>query len=158
MKRFLSIAVVVLMIAAVFSACGRPNVTTTVDAKYVDDFAKGYASDIKTDDDGNTTYEFTADQYDKYMNDYRSAVKDEYVKDIKTPGQYSYISEDAQSLIIGVDPDSYDEETCRAEAEQAGKAAMKVNMNSKNPSGKIAVTVENANTAEDYFTIEVTAD
>lgn len=158
MRKIFAIVAAVLLIAAVLCGCGNKTVTTSVDAKYVDDFAKNYASDVKADDNGNVSYEFTPEKYEEFISDYNRVVRDESLEDLNTGHQYVYLSQDGAELSVGVKPDEYDEDTCRAEAEQMGKDVMKYNMNVENPTGKISVTFENANTGDEYFTIEVTED
>ena len=72
MKKILVLAIAVLMTVVVLAGCGKDTaaaVSTTVPAKYVDDFAKKYASDVKVDDDGNVSYSFTPDQYEEFERD-----------------------------------------------------------------------------------------
>ncbi|MBQ3416507.1 MAG: hypothetical protein IJH32_01550 [Ruminococcus sp.] len=162
MKKILAITFVLLMIVAVLAGCakkaGETAVSTNVPAKYVDDFAKKYASDVKVDDDGNVSYSFTDEQYEQFENDYRSEVKKEAEAQIQTYGQYSYITNDGTEYIVGIMPEAYDEEACKAEAEVVGKYAIKYIMNTDHPQNTIKVTYENCQNNEDYFTIEVSAD
>ncbi|MBQ6153228.1 MAG: hypothetical protein IJJ15_05740 [Ruminococcus sp.] len=161
MKKILVLAIAVLMTVVVLAGCGKDTaaaVSTTVPAKYVDDFAKKYASDVKVDDDGNVSYSFTPDQYEEFERDYRSEVKDEAEAMIETYGQYSYITDDGTEYIVGIMPEAYDEEACKAEAEKVGKQAVKYIMNTDHPQTTIKVTYENCQNSEDYFTIEVSAD
>lgn len=161
MKKILAIAFAVLMTVAILAGCAKDTaaaVSTSVPAKYVDDFAKKYASDVKVDDDGNVSYSFTPDQYAEFERDYRAEVKKEAESEIKTYGQYSYITDDGTEYVVGIMPEAYDEASCKAEAEVAGKQAIKYIMNTDHPQNTIKVTYENCQTNEDYFTIEVTAD
>lgn len=162
MKKILAIACVVLMTVAILAGCAKDtaaaSVSTTVPAKYVDDFAKKYASDVKVDDNGNVSYSFTEEQYENFERDYRSEVKDEAEAMIETYGQYSYITDDGTEYIVGIMPEAYDEEACKAEAEKVGKQAIKFIMNTDHPQNTIKVTYENCQNNEDYFTIEVAAD
>lgn len=165
MKKFLCVAAAVLLIASLLAGCGK-TVKTTVDAKYADDFAKNYASDISVDDDGNVSYEFTSDKYEEFLEDYYEEVESESKQIIidyeeadpdTTYGQYVYYNPDITEIIVGVMPNSYDEAHCREEAQQVGELALKYQMNTKDPKGSLTVTYENCNTGDDYFTITVEA-
>lgn len=163
MKRFLLTALAVLMIVAVLAGCGKSSgssasVSTTVPAKYVDDFAKSYASDVQVDSNGNASYTFTQEKYEEFEKAYRTEVKDEAESQIKTYGQYSYLTDDGTEYVVGVMPEGYDEESCKAEAEVVGKTAIKYILNTDHPQTTIKVTYKNCQTNEDFFTIEVTAD
>lgn len=162
MKKILAITFAVLMTVAVLAGCAKSteptSISTNVPAKYVDDFAKKYASDVKVDDDGNVSYSFTDEQYEEFERDYRAEVKDEAEAMIQTYGQYSYITDDGTEYVVGIMPEAYDEEACKAEAEVVGKQAIKFIMNTDHPQNTIKVTYENCQNNEDYFTIEVAAD
>ncbi len=158
MKKFLCILAAVVLIAAVLVGCGKSNVSTNVPAKYVDDFAKDYATDVKVDAEGNVSYTFTPEKYEEFIDDYRLSVRKEAEEDIKTYGQYSYLTDDGTEYIVGVMPEAYDEAACKAEAEVIGKKAIKFVMNTDHPQNSIKVTYRNCNNDEVYFTIEVTAD
>lgn len=162
MKKILAITFAVLMTVAILAGCAKSteasSVSTNVPAKYVDDFAKKYASDVKVDDDGNVSYSFTDEQYKEFERDYRSEVKNEAEAQIQTYGQYSYLTDDGTEYVVGIMPEAYDEAACKAEAEVVGKQAIKFVMNTDHPQNTIKVTYENCQNNEDFFTIEVTAD
>lgn len=160
MKKALLLIVLVLACAVFLTACGK--VTTTVDSQWDDGFAKGYASDVKTED-GKTTYEFSDDQYKQFTIDYGRNVRTEAVDEVlgNENGQYTSLSADGTEYIVGINGSYVEQvgiEQCKKEAEEAGKIILKYNMNTKNPTGKLKVIYKDANTGAEYFTIEVTAD
>lgn len=160
MKRALSLIILVLICAVMLTACGK--VKTSVDSQWDDGFAKNYASDVKTDSNGKTTYEFTEDQYKNFTADYGKSLRTEAVEEVlgNENGQYTSLSEDGTEYVVGING-SYVQEVgidqCKKEAEEAGKIILKYNMNTKNPTGKVTVIYKDANTGEEYFSIEVTA-
>ena len=161
MKRIIAIVMAVLMIAAVFAACGDSNdpnrkVTTTVKSQYDDGFAKSYATSVKTDDNGNTTYEFTGSQYDDFVYDYNNKVSSTITKDIASKhesnyGEYAYIKAEANSVIIGLNPGEYDEETCKAEAPAYAEYAWSFFQSLEKPVSAIKVVYCNANDQSDVY-------
>lgn len=158
MKKFLCAVLAVLMMAVLFAGC---KVKTTVDPKYVDDFINDYASPDQVDENGVVTYKFENKEiYDQFAKDYYEEVQAESRMVIESIGQYSYYNPDITEIVVGVTPESYEElgeEALKAEAQKVGEKAMKYQMNLKNPKGELTVTYRNANTAEVYFTITVTA-
>lgn len=157
MKRLICAVMAVLMICALFAGC---TVKTNVDAKYSDGFADDYASGKKVDKDGNVSYEFENDKYEQFVSDYYEEVKEESRLEIKSSGQYSYYNPEITEIVVGVTPEAYEElgeDALKAEAVSVGEAALKFQMNMKNPKGSLTVTYRNANTSEDYFTITVEA-
>ncbi len=157
MKRIFCTLLAVLMIAALFAGC---KVNTTVEPKYVDDFANDYAEATEVDKDGNISYEFQADKYEEFVDDYYEEVKEDSRLEIKSTGQYSYYNPEITEIVVGVTPESYEElgeEQLKLEAMSVGEAALKFQMNTKDPKGELTVTYRNANTSEEYFTITVTA-
>jgi len=146
------------MLATLFAGC---KVKTTVDSKYVDGFAEDYASAKNVDDEGNVSYEFEDDKYDEFAKDYYEVVKEESRLEIESAGQYSYYNPEITDVVVGITPKAWEEmgeEALKAEAQKVGEAALKYQMNLKNPAGELTVTYRNANTSEDYFTITVKAE
>ncbi len=157
MKRFFAALLAVMMIAVLFAGC---KVSTTVDKKYVDDFAEGYASSKEVDKDGNVSYEFEDDKYDEFAKDYYEVVKEESRLQIESAGQYSYYNPEITEVVVGITPQAWEEmgeEALKAEAQKVGETALKYQMNLKNPAGELTVIYRNANTSEEYFSIKVEA-
>ena len=157
MKRFICATLAVMVLAAALCGC---TVKTTVEPKYNDNFADSYASDKVVDENGNITYEFDDDKYEEFANDYYDVVKEESRLEIKSSGQYSYYNPDITEIVVGVTPEAYaelGEEALKDEAMKVGQAAMKYQMNMKNPKGELTVTYKNANTNEEYFTVKLEA-
>lgn len=158
MKKLIGITLIILSIAVLLAGC---KVTTTVDAKYNDGFAANYASATEVDENGNVSYEFEGDKFDQFADDYYDVVKEESRLEIKSSGQYSYYNPDITEIVVGITPEAWDEmgeSELKSEAFAVGEAALKYQMNMKNPSGKIDVTYRNANTSEEYFTITIEAE
>ncbi|MBQ8539552.1 MAG: hypothetical protein IJ433_07860 [Ruminococcus sp.] len=157
MKKLFSAILASMMLATVLCGC---SVKTTVETKYTDDFADSYASKKEVDKDGNVKYEYEKDEYEQFAADYYEEVKEESRLEIESSGQYSYYSPDITEIVVGINPESYEElgeEVLKAEAQKVGESALKYQMNLKNPKGELTVTYRNANTAEEYFTITVKA-
>lgn len=158
MKRLICAILAILMIAVFFTGC---KVNTTVDAKYVDEFVKDYATP-QENEDGSVEYEFESnDKYEQFLTDYYEKVQEDSRLEIKSSGQYSYYNPDITEVIVGVTPESYEklgEEKLKEEAQSVGEAALKYQMNTKDPKGELEVTYRNANTSEEYFTITVKAE
>lgn len=157
MKKFICTTLTVMMLALLLTGC---KVKTSVDSKYVDDFVNDYAQ-AEVDENGNANYEFeNKDRYDAFVSDYYEEVKEESRLEIKSSGQYSYYNPEITEIVVGVTPEAYEElgeEALKAEAQTVGEAAMKFQMNTKNPKGELTVIYRNANTSEDYFEITVKA-
>lgn len=158
MKRIICALLAVLMMAVLFASC---KVETKVDPKYVDDFVSDYASPDQVDENGVVTYKFESKKvYEQFAKDYYEEVKEESRLVIESAGQYSHYNPEITEIIVGVTPEAYEElgeEYLKAEAQKVGEEAMKYQMNLKNPKGELTVTYRNANTAEEYFTVTVTA-
>lgn len=157
MKRLICTILAVMTIAVLLVGC---KVTTTVDAKYNDGYAANYASATEVDENGNVSYEFEGDKYEQFASDYYEVVKEESRLQIKSSGQYSYYNPEITEIVVGITPEAWDEmgeQELKVEALKVGEAALKYQMNMKNPSGEIEVTYRNANTSEEYFTITVEA-
>ena len=164
MKRIIAALLAVLMVCALLAACGERTVKTSVDAKYDEGFAKSYAKSTGTDDNGNTTYEFTGDKYDEFVYDYRNSVAKEITSDIAskhddTYGQYAYVNVDKKAVIIGLNPGEYDAAEAEAEAPAHAENAFKVFKNLENPISTITVQYVNANDQDEvYGSFEFTAE
>ncbi len=157
MKRFIYATLAAMMFATMLTGC---TVKTTVAPKYTDNFADSYASKKEVDSNGNVKYEFEKEEYDQFTADYYEEVKEESRLEIESSGQYSYYNPEITEIIVGITPEAYEElgeEALKAEAQKVGESAMKYQMNLKNPKGELTVTYRNANTADVYFTITVTA-
>lgn len=157
MKKLFSAILASMMLATVLCGC---SVKTSVEPKYTDDFADSYASKKEVDKDGNVKYEYEKEEYEQFAADYYEEVKEESRIEIQSSGQYSYYNPDITEIVVGITPESYEElgeEVLKAEAQKVGESALKYQMNLKNPKGELTVTYRNANTAEEYFTITVTA-
>ena len=165
MKRIFALVLAVLMIAALFCACNGNNsgrtVKTSVSTKYDDGFAKSYANSTSTDENGNTTYEFTAEKYDKFVYDYRNNVAgditDEIVKNHDSSfGQFAYIDPDKQAVIIGLNPGEYEDGFAEAEAPTYAASAFNFFQSLENPVSVVKVIYCNANNQDEiYGTFEV---
>ena len=158
MKRVIYTLLAIVMIALLMTGC---KVKTTVDAKYADGFAEDYAASKEVEDNGNVSYVFEGDKYDEFVGAYYDAVKEESRLEIKSSGQYSYYNPEITEIVVGITPEAWEdmgEEKLRAEAQAVGDAALKFQMNTKNPKGELEVTYRNANTSENYFTIVIEAE
>lgn len=163
MKRIFALIVVLALVCALLCSCGEKTGTikTTVNSKYVDDYVKPYAEDVKTEENGNITYQFSDENYKKFLSDYNVKVKDEAEEKIQTYGQYSYLNPEGTEYIVGIMPEAFDKaniEDLKKEAEEAGKAAIKYQMNTNKPVGKLTVIYKNCSTGDEYFRIEVEAE
>ena len=111
--------------------------------------------------DGNAQYEFKdKDTYESFVKDYYEEVKEDSRLEIESSGQYSYYNPDITEIIVAVTPEAYEElgeEALKKEALEVGEAAMKFQMNTKNPKGELTVIYRDANTSEVYFEIKVEA-
>jgi hypothetical protein len=164
MKRIIAIIMAVLMIGALLAACGAKTVKTTVDAKYDDGFAKSYANSVTTDSNGNSTYEFSDEQYEKFEHDYKNSIANEVTDEVlkyhePNYGEYNYIKPEENALIIGVNPGQYVEAEAAAEAPAYGAYAMKYFQSISKPVSTIKIVFCNANNqSEVYGTFEYTAE
>ena len=169
MKRIIAALLAVMMVCALLAACGDgddPNrtVKTTVESKYDEGFAKNYARSVETDDNGNTTYEFSGSKYDEFVYDYRNNVAKDISSEIaskheSTYGQYAYINIDRKAVIVGLNPGEYDAATAEAEAPSYAESAFKVFQNLETPESTISVIFCNANDQNEvYGSFEFTAE
>lgn len=157
MKKIICTAITVMMLALLLTGC---KVKTSVESKYVDDFVGNYA-EAEIDENGDAKYEFQSKKkYNEFVSDYYEEVKEESRLEIKSSGQYSYYNPEITEIVVGVTPEAYEElgeDALKAEALTVGEAAMKFQMNTKNPKGELTVIYRNANTAEEYFEITIKA-
>lgn len=161
MKRIVSLVVIVLMFAFLLTGCG--NVKNTIAKEYDDGFAKSYAVNVTTDDDGNTSYEFTEEKYKEFLEDYDKKVRDELVDTkivLQNSGQFMYFDSNGKELYLGIKPEYYEkkgEAALKKEAQKVGEYALKYTLSNKGSGDKITVVYLNANTSQEYFRVEVTA-
>ncbi len=157
MKKIICTIIAVMMLALLLTGC---KVKTSVEPEYVDDFVNDYA-ESEVDENGNTNYEFKSkDKYEEFVSDYYEEVKEESRLEIKSSGQYSYYNPEITEIVVGITPEAYKElgeDTLKAEAVTVGEAAMKFQMNTKNPKGELTVIYRDANTSEVYFEITIKA-
>ena len=156
MKKLIAIALVIVAVAALFCACGEEGetkttgpVTTTVKAQYDDGYASNYASNTTTDDDGNRVYEFSGEQYDAYVENHRNTISSEIQRAFvdnhdKKYGEYAYIKDDANSIIVGLHDGEYDAEIAEKDAEKAAQLGFKYFQSLQKPVDTIKVVYCNA--------------
>lgn len=151
MKRIIALTLAVLMIAALFCACGEKKksddgsnngantastasntpkeVKTTVEAKYDKGFAENYAKSVTTDDNGNKVYEFDGNSYENYTRDYNNTLSAEITNDLiqnhdANYGQFAYLNNEKRAAVIGLNPGQYDEAVAAQEAESIAQNAI----------------------------------
>ncbi|MBQ3329697.1 MAG: hypothetical protein IJG87_00795 [Ruminococcus sp.] len=157
MKRFFALALAVLVIGAFLCACGESQgVKTTVSEKYDDGYAASYASSTSKDDNGNVVYEFSGDQYNSYVKDHKNTLGADIQEDIAAQhkeayGEFAYINEEKQAVIIGVHQEEYDEETAKTESASAAEYGFKYFQNLQNPVDTIHVIYCDANNQDVIF-------
>ena len=164
MKRLFALLLTAAVFCALLCACGKKNVTTAVSSKYDDGYAARYASSSSKDDNGNTVYEFSGDQYEDYLTNHKNTLGAEIQKDISEQheekyGEYAYINEEKQAVIIGVHQEEYNEETAKKEAASAAEYGFKYFQNLQSPVSSIKVIYCNANNQEEvYGSFDFTAE
>ena len=170
MKRFIAITLAVLMLAALLCACGENNskggatVTTTVEAKYDDGYAKRYASSTSTDDNGNTVYEFEADKYDTFRESHNNTLSKDMQHEVAEKrsqdyGEYIYIKEEKNAVIVGAHKDKYVEKEAEEDAAMLAEYGFRYFQNLQKPVDTIQVIYCNANDQNEIFgTFEFTAN
>lgn len=152
-------AVVIIAVVLVVILSGG-KVKTEVPAKYVDGFADKYAESKTVDSEGNVKYTFADDKYEQFLKDYHAVVKAESEPLIEVR-QNTHYNLNVPEIKVGLQDGVFEEvgeEALRAEAQAVGEAAIKYQMNTKNPIKSIPVTYRNANTGKVYFEIVVTAE
>lgn len=166
MKRFFALALAFVMICAFLCACGEKNanVKTTVPAKYDDGYAAKYASSTSKDESGNVVYEFSDEEYNNYLSDHKNSLGADIQKDIASQheekyGEYAYINEEKQAVIVGVHKEEYNEETAKTESASAAEYGFRYFQNLQTPVDTIHVIYCNANNQEEvYGTFDYTAN
>lgn len=175
MKRIITVLIAVLMIGVVLCSCGKKdekakNVTTTVPAKYDDGYAEKYADSFSTDDDGNVVYKFSGDKYDEYLKSHKNTLGKEVQGELKMShtgtddeaakyGEYAYIKDDANAVIIGVHKKEYDKKVAEKESAIAAEYGFKYFQNLEKPVDTITVIYCDANNQDTVFgEFEYTAD
>ena len=140
MKRIIALSLAVLMIAALFCACGekkdeaKSDETATKSVKTViapaddDGTAEKYAKNVTTDSNGNKVYEFDSNSYSEYTRNHNNKVSAAITQDVIKAhdsgfGQYCYINDDKKAVIVGVNPGKYDEASAKKEASSLAEKA-----------------------------------
>jgi len=168
MKRIIALVLAVLMLTVLLCACGEKQkattITTKVAAEYDDGYAKSYANSITKDDDGNTVYEFSEEQYDDYRHEHNNVLSADIQKDLAAAhdtsyGEYAYINEDKQAVIVGVHEGKYNEEESKEEAKSLAEYGFKYFQNLQTPVNTIKVIYANANDqSQEFGSFEFTAE
>lgn len=164
MKRFFAIILAAVLVAAVLCACGDDAIKTTVESKYDDGFAKDYASNVSTDSNGNTVYEFTDEKYEEFTTDYKNSLNTDIESDIAAGheaayGQFAYINEADHAVVVGLNDGEYDEATAQAEADKAAEYGFKYFQNLREPVDTLTVKFVFANDQSVVFgSFEYTAE
>lgn len=169
MKRLFALALAVVMIGAFLCACGNKNktegnVSTNVQTKYDDGYAAKYASSTSKDDNGNVVYEFSGEQYKSYLNDHKNSLGADIQQDLAAQhdgkyGEYAYINDEKQAVIIGVHTEEYNEETAKTESAAAAQYGFKYFQSLQTPVNTIHVIYCDANNQDTVFgTFDYTAE
>ncbi len=164
MKRFFALALAVAVICSLLCACGKKTVTTAVSSKYDDGYASKFASSSSKDDSGNTVYEFSGDQYENYLKNHKNTLGADIQKDLSDQhdgkyGEFAYINEEKQAVVIGVHPEEYNEESAKKESASAAEYGFKYFQSLQAPVSSIKVIYCNANNqSEIYGTFDYTAE
>ena len=168
MKRILALSLAVLMIAALFCACGEKSsegtdnkanadsVKTVVNPKYDEGVAEQYAKNVTTDENGNKVYEFDNASYKSFTQNYNNkvsaAITNDVVKTHDTSfGQYCYINDDKKAVIIGVNPGKYDQASAEKEAEGLAQKAFAYFQNLQPPVDTVYVIYCNCNNQDEEY-------
>ena len=170
MKRIFALILAAAMLTALFCACGNDSgktggtVTTTVKAKYDDGYAKQYADSTKTDENGNTVYEFSGDKYDNYLKSHNNTVSKNIQQEIgakhdKSYGEFVYLDNDRKAVVVGIHEGKFDEKVAKEEAKSAAEDGFKYFQSLQTPVDTISVIYCNANDQSQVFgTFEFTAE
>ena len=167
MKRIIALALAVLMMAALFCACGEEKksddagtdsnqIKAVIDSKYDDGFAEQYAKSVTTDDSGNKVYEFDAEGYKEYTRNYNNKISASITNEVSKNhsedyGQYCYINEEKQAVIVGVNPGKYDEAAAKEEAPALAKQAFSYFKGIETPTDTVKVLYCNANNQDEVY-------
>ena len=165
MKRFIAIVLAALMLTALLCACGKEKtVTTKVAAEYDDGYAQSFADSSTKDADGDTVYEFKESQYDKYRQEHNNVLSADMQKDLAAAhdasyGEFVYINEDKQAVIVGIHEGKFNEEEAKKEAEALAEYGFKYFQSLQTPVSTIKVIYANANDqSQEFGTFEFTAE
>ena len=177
MKRIIALTLAVLMVAALFCACGekkkapennnsvtQKEVKTTVEKKYDEGFAEKYAKSVSTDSNGNKVYEFDGSSYDTYTHDYNNKISSQVSSDLASEhessyGQFCYINDEKKAFVVGLNPGQYDEAVASEEAKKLAQQATPYFMGLETPVKTFYVIYCNANNQNEvYGTFEFTAE
>lgn len=156
MKKIFAVILAILMIGALLAACGSKTVKTTVSKTYDDGYAKDFANTAKTDDNGNTTYEFTDEKYDDYIYRHNNVVSQEISKEIvarhgSTFGQFVRLDGEKNAVVIGLNPGEYDASIAAEEAPVLGAKAWPYFQSLEKPVSSISVLYVNANNQDEVY-------
>ncbi len=122
-------------------------ITVISPARYDDGFAAQYASSMSRNTDGDAVYSFTAERYSEYTKQHLNALSKDLVKaindrhksDPKPYGEYAYINNEKNAIIIGVYSDTYDGAKAKEEAAVAAEYGFKYFQNLHDPVDTIQV-------------------
>lgn len=173
MKRIVALTLAVLMIAALFCACGEQKsedgnsssaaesnkvekVTAVVDSKYDEGVAEKYAKSVTTDENGNKVYEFDDESYKEYTRSYNNQESAAIQKEVAAKfgsdfGNYAYINNDKKAVVIGVTPGKYDKETAEKEAEGIAKMSYSYFKSLQDPVDAVSVIYCNENNQDEVY-------
>ena len=168
MKRIIALTLAVLMMAALFCACGeekkadtagsaeQQEVKTVVDSKYDDGYAEQFAKSVSTDENGNKVYEFDDESYKSYTRNYNNkisaSITNEVTKNHSSDyGQFCYINEEKQAVIVGVNPGKYDEASAKEEAPSLAKQSFAYFKSIETPVDTVKVIYCNANNQDEVY-------
>ena len=173
MKRIVALTLAVLMVAALFCACGEKKsedtasssassaeepkeVKAVVDSKYDNGFAEKYAKSVTTDEDGNKVYEFDNQSYKEYTRNYNNqisaSITTEVVKNHDSKfGQYCYLNDDKKAVIVCVNPGMYDEASASKEAEGLAQMSFSYFKGLEDSIDTVSVIYCNANDQEEVY-------
>ncbi len=178
MKRILALTLSVLMIAALFCACGgktktesaagdkkdaaeattavAEKVVTTIDAKDDSGFAEKYAKSVTTDENGYKVYEFDGNAYENYTRDYNNTISNQMTSELSkahdnTYGQFCYINDEKKAVVVGLNPGQYDEKVASKEAATLAKDAFPYFKGLAEKVDTISVIYCNANDQSDVY-------
>lgn len=165
MKRIIAIVLAALVLTALLCACGnqQKTVTTKVAAEYDDGYAKTFAESTTKDEDGNTVYEFKEEQYDKYRQEHNNVLSADMSKDLaeahdSSYGEFVYINEDKQAVIVGIHEGKFKEDEAKKEAEELAAYGFKYFQSLQTPVDTIKVIYANANDqSQEFGSFEFTA-
>lgn len=175
MKRIIALTLALMMIAALLCACGEEKkadnateapkqVTATIEKAYDYGYAEKYAKSVTTDANGNKVYEFEGEAYDNYLHDYSNSISSKISGDLAANhetsyGQFSYIDEDRNAVVVGLNPGQYDETVAAEESKTIAKRAFLYFKGLAAPVNTITVIYCNANKqSEVYGSFEISAE